>query len=110
MKGYTDIFIKYVLKTKDFTYNTLKRIINNKYLVVLKRDEDSSVFIIDKSDYVSKVHKMVDKTIKMVSKYQQLTTLSKIQIFSKHFFIETVRTMTTVKKNIYPASNQPARL
>ena len=63
MKGYTNIFIKNVLKTKDFTYNNPKGIINNKYLVVLKRDEDSSVLIIDKSDYLSKAHKMIDESI-----------------------------------------------
>ena len=43
--------------------NNLKGIINNNYLVVLKRDKDSSEFIIDKSDYVSKVHKMIDESI-----------------------------------------------
>ena len=51
------------MKTKDFTYNNLKGIINNKYLVVLKRDKDSSEGIIDKSDYASKVHKMIDESI-----------------------------------------------
>ena len=46
--------------------NNIKGIVNNNYLVVLKRDKDSSEFIIDKSDYywhVSKVHKMIDESI-----------------------------------------------
>ena len=63
MSGYGDIFTKNVLKTKDLTYNNLKGIINNNYLVVLKRDKDSSEGIIDKSDYVSKVHNIIDESI-----------------------------------------------
>ena len=58
-----DIFTKNVLKRKDLAYNNLKGIINNNYLVVLKRDKDSSESIIDKSDYAYKVHKMIDESI-----------------------------------------------
>ena len=63
MTEYTDLFTKNVLKTKDFNYNNLNGIINNNYIVVLKRDKDSSEFIIDKSDYASKVHKIIDESI-----------------------------------------------
>ena len=45
------------------TYNNLKGIINNKYFVLLKGDKDSNMFTIHKSDYVSKVHKMIDESI-----------------------------------------------
>ena len=54
---------KNVLKRKDLAYNNLKGIINNNYLAVLKSDKDSSEGIIDKSDYASKVHKMIDESI-----------------------------------------------
>ena len=54
---------KNVLKTKDYTLNNLKGIINNKYHVLLKGDKDSNVVTIDKSDYVSKIHKMIDESI-----------------------------------------------
>ena len=63
LRGYTDIFTKNVLKAKDYTLNNLKGIINNKYHVLLKGDKDSNVFTIDKSDYVSKIHKMIDESI-----------------------------------------------
>ena len=56
-RGYTEIFRKHILKTKNFTYNNLKGIITNKYCVLLKGDKDSNMFTIHKSDYVSKVHK-----------------------------------------------------
>ena len=61
--GYTEMFRKYVLKTKDFAYNNLKGIINKKYYVLLKGDKDSNTLTVDKSDYVSKVHKIIDKSI-----------------------------------------------
>ena len=63
MTKYTDLFTKNVLKTKAFTYNNLNSIINNNCTVVLKRDKDSIEFIIDKSDYASKVHKIIDESI-----------------------------------------------
>ena len=63
LRGYTGIFTKNVLKTKDHTFNNLKGIINNKYHVLLKGDKDSNVFTIDKSDYVSKIHKTIDESI-----------------------------------------------
>ena len=56
LRGYTDIFTKNILKTKDFTYHNLKAIINNKNFVMFKEDNDSSVVIMDKLDYVSKFH------------------------------------------------------
>ena len=63
LRGYTEIFAKHVLKIKDFTYNNLKAIIKNKYCVLLKGDKDSNTFTIDKSDYVIKLHKMIDASI-----------------------------------------------
>ena len=68
LRRYTKIYTKHVLKTylktKDFIYNNLKGIINNKYHFLLKEDKDSNMFTIDKSDYASKVHQMIDESIK----------------------------------------------
>ena len=36
LRGYTDIFTKNIMGTKDYTYHTLKNLINNKDIVVLK--------------------------------------------------------------------------
>ena len=50
LRGYTDIFTKNVLNTKDYTYHSLKNIINDKDIVVLKGDKDSSILIMDRGD------------------------------------------------------------
>ena len=58
-----EIFTKTILKTKEFAYHNLKGVINNKNLVVLKGDEDSSVVIMDQPDYVSKFLRMIEEGI-----------------------------------------------
>ena len=45
LRGYTEVFTKNVLKTKEFTYHILMGIINNKSLDLVNRDKDSSVGI-----------------------------------------------------------------
>ena len=55
LREYTDIPPKIVLKTEIFTYHNLKGITNYKNLVVLKEDKDSSLVLIDKLNYVSKL-------------------------------------------------------
>ena len=51
LRGCTDIFTKNVLKTKHFPHHNLKGNVNNKNLVNLKGDKDSSTVIIDKLDF-----------------------------------------------------------
>ena len=60
LRGYTEVFTKNVLKTKDFTYHILMGTINNKSLDLVTRDKDSSVGIIDKPDYSSRFHWMIE--------------------------------------------------
>ena len=63
LRGYTVIFTKNVMKTRDFTYDNLKGIINNKNLVVLKGGQASGVVVMDKLNYVSKFHRMTEEGI-----------------------------------------------
>lgn len=48
---------------RDYTYKNLKRLITDDKLVVVPRDKDSCVVIMNKSDYVSKIRSMVDEGI-----------------------------------------------
>ena len=50
--GCTDLFTNNIYATKDYTYN-LCCMIQNKDIVVVKGDKDSSVVIMKKSDYVT---------------------------------------------------------
>ena len=50
LRAYTDIFIKNVHATKDYTYKNVKNLIENKVLVVISREMDSCVVILKRSD------------------------------------------------------------
>ena len=45
LRGYTDIFTNNIYATKDYTYHNLPGMIQNKDIVVVKGDKDSSVVI-----------------------------------------------------------------
>ena len=64
LRAYVDIFSKSVSTTTDYTYKHLKRIINNKNLVVVSGDKESCIVLIDKTDYQDQLQKMVDDPIK----------------------------------------------
>ena len=61
--GYTDIFSNNIYATKDYTYHNLCGMIQNKDIVVVKGDEDSSVVTMKQSDYVTKLGTMIDDGI-----------------------------------------------
>ena len=63
MRGYTDIFTKTVFQTKDYTYHNLKNLIREKDVVVMKGDKDSSVVILNKTEYTEKLENMVKEGI-----------------------------------------------
>ena len=45
LRGYTDIFTNNIYATKHYTYHNLRGMIQNKDIVVVKGDKDSSVVI-----------------------------------------------------------------
>ena len=61
LRGCTDIFTNNIYVTKDYTYHNLRGMIQNKDIVVVTVDKDSSVM--KKSDYVTKLDTMVDDDI-----------------------------------------------
>ena len=56
LSDYTHIFTDNIYATKDYTYHNLRGMIQNKDIVVVKGDKDSSVVIMKKSDYATKLH------------------------------------------------------
>ena len=72
LRGYTDIFTNNIYATKDYTYHNLRGMIQNKDIVVVQGDQDSSVVIMKKSDYVTKLDTMIDDGI-MKSTYIETT-------------------------------------
>ena len=71
-----------IYATKDYTYHNLRGMIQNKDIVVVKGDQDSSVVIMKKSDYVTKLDAMIDDGI-MKGTYVETTdnTLKELSRF-----------------------------
>ena len=61
-RNYTDIFTNNILKTKDETFKNLKKLIMNKDIIIL--DKDSSIVLINRSNYIEKLELMIDHGIK----------------------------------------------
>ena len=109
LRGYTDIFTNKIYTTKDYTYHNLRGMIQNKDIVVVKGDRDSSVDIIQESDYVTKLDTMInDSTMK--GPYVENTDNTLNELFRFQDFL--YRNFHNYKhyKDTKPDSNQPAHL
>ena len=65
LRAYVDIFTKSVYTATDYTYKHLKRIVNDKNLVVVSGDKESCVVLIDKTIRIS-YRKWLRMVLKMV--------------------------------------------
>ena len=63
LRAYKDIFTNNIYATRDYIYHNPRGMIKNKDIVVVKGDKDSSVVIMKKSDYVTKLDTMIDDGI-----------------------------------------------
>ena len=109
LRGYTDIFSKNVLSTNDETYKNLKNLIRKSDIVILRGDKDSSVVIMNRSDYVEKLEGMIEEGVKKGTyKKTEDTTLQDLKKFQDFLY----RNFYTYEhyKSMYPHSNQPAKL
>ena len=105
--GYTDTFTNNIYATKDYTYNFC-RMIQNKDIVVVKGDKDSSVVIMKKSDYVTKLDTMINDGIMKGTYVETIdNTLKELSGF-QDFLCRNFRNYECYK-DIQPGSNQPAR-
>ena len=75
LRGYTDIFLKNVLCTNDETYKKLKKIIRKSDIVILRGDKDSSVLIMNRSDYIEKLEGMIEKGVKKGTYIEKMSRL-----------------------------------
>ena len=55
LRKMTNKFTQNIYHTKDDTYRNLRHLIQNKDIVVLSGDKDSSVVVMNKKDYILKV-------------------------------------------------------
>ena len=61
LHGYTDVFTNNIYTTNNYTYHDLRGMIQNKDIVVVKGDKDSSIVTVKKSGYVSKSDTIIDR-------------------------------------------------
>ena len=106
MRGYTGISMKNVFKTKEFTCHNLNGIIYNKSLVILKWGKDSCVVIMDKLDYVSKFHNIIEEGINNDA-YTQTndTTFKVLKLFESFCYRRTKNTMKKCTQLVIDSRN-----
>ena len=105
----TDIFTKNVFQTKDCIYHNLKKLIREKDVVVMKGGKDSSVVILNKTDYIEKLENMVKEgTDKGTYTLTEDNTIKYLKNF-KQFLIRNFKGYYKLDYML-PTSNQPARI
>ena len=109
LRDYTNIFTNNIYAAKENIYHNLRGMIQNKDIVVVKGDKDSSVVIMKKSDYVTKLDTMIDDGIRKGTYVETtdntLKELSRFQDFLYRNFHNYQR-----YKDMQPDTNHPARL
>ena len=96
LRGYTDIFAENVIQT----YKEVKTLIHNKDVVILKGDKDSSILIMNKTNYIKKIETMIEEGIKNGT-YAETddTTMQDLKRF-KIFYGEIFKSMNITMKCI----------
>ena len=109
LRANADIFTKNVYSTNDNTYKKLQRLMRNKDIAVIPGDKDSSVVIMDKTDYNRKLQHMIDDGIEK-GIYAPTTdeTLSDLRKFNS-FLYRNLRKSDNYDK-MRAVSGQPAQL
>ena len=108
LRGYADIFTKNVFKTKDYIYHNLKNLIQEKGVIVMKGDKDSSVVILNKTDYIEKLENMVKEGIdKRTYTLTEDNTVKDLKNF-KQILKRNFKGYDKLD-DMLPISNQPAK-
>ena len=109
----TNIFTKNIYNTPDNTWKSLRGLSENPNITVLRGDKDSTVVIIPREVYISKLETMIEEGISQ-GKYETTTdcTLSDLKSFQDFLYRNFSKNPSTTLDHtqIRPVSNQPARL
>ena len=76
VSGYTNIFTNNIDATKNYTYYNLRGMIQNTDIVVVTGDKHSSIVMVTKSDYITKLDTMTNDSI-MKGTYMETTDILK---------------------------------
>ena len=108
LQGYTEIFAKNVISIEDHTYKELKTI-HNKEVVILKGDKDSNIVIMNKTNYITKIEKIIEEGIKNGT-YAETddTTTQDLKRFQE-FLCQNFKKYEHYNE-LYPESNELAKM
>ena len=109
LRVHCNLFHNNLYNKPDYTYKVLQKLATDPNLVVFSGDKDSSVVIMERDLYVSKIEGMIKDGIKK-GKYAKTedTTLKDLKSFQS-FLTRNYRGILPLDK-ITPSSNQPAFL
>ena len=108
LRNYTNKFSENIHRDKDNTFNSLSEIRNNKDIVILSGDKDTSTVIMNRADYVTKVDRMIEAGVNE-GKYAPAddTILSDLKKF--HSFLYRNFKKHEKYEDMRPVSSQPGR-
>ena len=109
MRAYTDIFTNKIFPTKDYTYHSLKDIIRDKDLLLLNGDKDSSIFVMNRTDYNTIMLKMINYGIKNQICGEVTGNTGKDLKHFQEFLYRNIKDYENYD-DMTPVSNQPAKL
>ena len=104
----TDKFTHNICRTKDNTYHDFCHLRNNKDIVLLSGDKDSSVVVMNKVDYVEKVNSMINEGIRQ-DKYEMTTDSTHADLEKFQSFLYRNFKSHPSYNDMRPVSNQPAQ-
>ena len=109
LRSSSNTFTQNIYRAKDKTFSSLNKLRNNNNIVILSGDKDSSVIIVNKTDYVNKINDMISEGINdnkyVISNDTTLKDLHNFQAFLYRNFKDHKN-----YKQLRPSSNQPAKL
>ena len=109
LRASTDIMAKNIYSSKDLTYSKLKTLARDENVAVIPGDKDSSVVVMNKADYLTKLQQMLDDGIRDgVYQATDDTILSDLKKFS-NFLYRNFKTSNLYDK-MTTSSNQPGQL
>ena len=109
LRANTDIFTKNIYSSKDTTFSNLKALCRDKNIAVVPGDKDSSVVLLNKSDYLEKMQNMLDKGIQDgIYEAAADTILSDLKKFNR--FVYNHFKKSKLYNDLTASSNQPGQL
>ena len=111
LRANVDIMTKNVYASRDLTFNKLRNLIRDKSIAVMKGDKDSCVVIMEKKDYLQKLHSMIEEGIND-GIYEPTcdTILTDMKKFNNFLYRHFYKSHPELYEQMKSSSGQPGQL